>query len=363
MDKKTKILFVAQNLYVGGVQKAFVNLLNQIAKSGKYEISVFTFAKGPLEDELPRNIQLTEGNRVLQLSATPFRAVKEEGNIINIALRICITTLAKVIGTERFYRLCFQKQAAAYDTAVSYFTDVPTGVFNKGTNWYVADFVRAGKKAAWLHTDPILGGFDKEYCRRVYKPFDTIICVSDAVRQKFIQMLPEYANKTETMHNVFDEEKIRVLARAYVPFQKSRFDIVTVARVDNASKRMDGIVHLCRRLKDVGLSGFIWRIVGDGPDMRANMELAEKLGVTDVIVFEGENTNPYPYIEQSDLFALYSAYEGFPLAIGEALILKIPILTTNYAAAKEQIPPGSGKIAASDEEFFALLKEYIVRSQ
>ena len=37
MLEKTKILFVAQNLYVGGVQKAFVNLLNQTAKSGKYD--------------------------------------------------------------------------------------------------------------------------------------------------------------------------------------------------------------------------------------------------------------------------------------------------------------------------------------
>ena len=45
MHEKTKILFVAQNLYVGGVQKAFVNLLNKAEKSGKYDISVFTFAK------------------------------------------------------------------------------------------------------------------------------------------------------------------------------------------------------------------------------------------------------------------------------------------------------------------------------
>lgn len=363
MLEKTKILFAAQNLYVGGVQKAFVNLLNQTAKSGKYEISVFAFSKGPLENELPRNIQLTEGNRILRLSATPFGTVKAEGNIINIALRICITALAKLIGTERFYRLCFHKQAKEYDIAVSYFTDVPAGVFNKGTNWYVADFVRADKKVAWIHTDPVLGGFDKEYCRGIYKPFDKIICVSDAVKQKFIQMVPEYAGKTETMHNVFDEAKIKELARAYEPFHKSQLDIVTVARVDNASKRIDGIISLCRRLKESGLSGFKWRIVGSGPDLSADMELAGQLGVEDVITFEGEKTNPYPYIDKSDLFALYSAYEGFPLVIGEALILKTPILTTNYAAAKEQIPPESGTIAASDEEFFELLKEVIVRNQ
>ncbi|MDY3030389.1 MAG: glycosyltransferase [Clostridia bacterium] len=360
MHEKTKILFVAQNLYVGGVQKAFVNLLNKAEKSGKYDISVFTFAKGALEAEVPHNIPIRVGNKILRLSATPLRSIKATGNVIDIAIRIFVTVLAKIIGSERFYRLVFRKQAEKYDIAVSYFTDVPIGVFNKGTNLYVSDFANADKKIAWIHTDPILSGFDKEYCRRIYKPFDKIICVSDAVRQKFNELLPEYSNKTETRHNVFDEEKIKKLAIECEPFKKSRFDIVTVARVDNASKRIDGILNMCRRLKDNDISDFCWRIIGDGPDLNRNIELANELGVDDVVIFEGEKLNPYPYIYKSDLFALYSAYEGFPLVIGEALILKTPILTTNYAAAREQILPDGGTIADSDEIFFEYLKDYII---
>lgn len=355
-----KILFVAQNLYVGGVQKAFVNLLSATAKNDKYDISVFTFAKGSLLNELPNNIRINEGSRILRLSATPFGDIKASGNVLDIVLRIFITLAAKVIGSERFYRLCFKKQPEKYDIAVSYFTDVPVGVFNKGTNLFVSDFVNADKKAAWIHTDPILGGFNKDYCRRIYKPFDKIICVSEAVRQKFNELLPEYSSKTETRHNVFDEEKIRKLALEFEPFKKSRFDIVTVARIDNSSKRIDGIVRLCRQLKEKGISDFTWRIVGNGPDLDANIELAKKLGVEDVIIFKGEKTNPYPYIYKSDLFALYSAYEGYPLVIGEALILKTPVLTTNYAAASEQIPPEGGTIANSDEMFFEYLKNFII---
>ena len=79
------------------------------------------------------------------------------------------------------------------------------------------------------------------------------------------------------------------------------------------------------------------------------------MGVDDVIIFEGEKANPYPYIEKSDLFALFSAYEGYPLVIGEAMLLKTPILTTNYAAAKEQIPKDKGIIAESDGEFIKML--------
>ena len=74
----------------------------------------------------------------------------------------------------------------------------------------------------------------------------------------------------------------------------------------------------------------------------------------------GEMGNPYPYIKHADLFALYSAYEGFPMVIGEAQALGTYILTTNYAAAKEQIAPEQGIIAQSDEEFYQELKRLIL---
>ncbi len=47
MSKK-EILFAAQNLNIGGVQKAFVNYLKKLSESGEYEISVFAFTGGML---------------------------------------------------------------------------------------------------------------------------------------------------------------------------------------------------------------------------------------------------------------------------------------------------------------------------
>ena len=354
MNKK-KIFFAAQNLNIGGVQKAFINYIKKLSKSEEYEITVFSFAGGALTDKLPEDVKLKLGGRLLRLSATPFNDIKEKGGITDIFLRIFITAIAKIVGANTFYRLCFKKQKKKYDTAVSYFTDTPSGVFNKGTNLYVSEFTEASVKEAFIHTDPVFGGFDMEYCRKIYKPFDKIVCVSDAVREKFNAMLPEYAYKTETRHNVFDEEEIQTLSLEFIPFEKSKFDIVTVARVDNASKRIDGIIDICSRLKKMGVSGFKWRIVGDGPDKNKDILLANRMGVDDVIIFEGEKANQYPYIEKSDLFALFSAYEGYPLVIGEAMILKTPILTTNYAAAKEQIPKDRGIIAESDGEFIKML--------
>lgn len=354
-----KILFVGQNLNIGGVQKAFVNQLNELAKNEKYEITVFVFSKGALTAELADNINIIEGNRILKLISMPIVDVKATGNKLLLLFRIALAAFAKLIGSEKFYRLCFKKIPHKYDIAVSYFNDVPAGVFNKGTNLFVSDYVTADKKVAWIHTDPILNGFDREYCLTIYKPFDTIVCVSDAVREKFNMLLPEYQDKTETRHNVFDDEKIIRLASEFEPFEKSDFDIVTVAREDNASKRIDGIIHICKRLKDEGITNFRWRIIGAGPDLEKNRELAKTLGVDNLLLQPGEKSNPYPYVKKSDLFALYSAYEGFPLVIGEAMILGTSILTVNYAAANEQIMPECGIIAKDDEEFYEALKKLI----
>ena len=123
---------------------------------------------------------------------------------------------------------------------------------------------------------------------------------------------------------------------------------------------VDGIVRVCARLKSEGITQFQWHIVGNGPDLPGNRQLARDLGVEELICFEGEKTNPFPYIKHADLFALYSAYEGFPMVIGEAQALGTYILTTNYAAAKEQILPKQGMITENDEAFYQALKRLIL---
>ena len=359
MEKKQKILFVGQNLCVGGVQTAFINHLNKFSKDPQYDITVFLFSKGKLYDQIPDNINVILGNKLLQLISLPFSEVQESKNIVKTLIRAGSVIVARLIGVERFYRMCFKKLPEKYDIAASYFTDGLSGTFNRGTNLFVSEYVDASTTVTWIHNDPILAEFDHDYCQKLYLQFDKIVCVSDAVREKFNQFLPEYKDKTLTFHNVFNEEKIKSLAKEYVPFEKANFDIVTIARADNRQKRIDGIIHVCRRLKDEGITGFRWRIVGDGPSLEPNRELAKALDVDDLVTLEGEKTNPYPYIHMSDLFALYSSFEGFPMVVGEAQALGTYILTTNYAAAKEQIPPEQGYIAENDEDFYQELKRLI----
>ena len=355
-----KILFVAQNLQIGGVQRALVNLLDTL--SAEDDVYLFVFGDGPLQSEIPPSINVIYGKRLLRLVATPFQLVIKSKKIFDIFLRGLLMVLVRLVGSEKLYAwlLGKHKQDGEFDIAISYFTDVPNTYFNQGTTQYVSDCVQAKKKIAWIHTDPILSNFDREVCSYRFRDFDHIVCVSDAVREKAVQLLPEYAEKITVYHNRFNVNKICALSKAYeVPYTRETFNVVTVGRIDDRSKRIDGIVQMCARLKKEEIKDFCWYIVGDGPDFTRNQKLAKELGVEDVLVFCGVKENPYPYIQHSDLFALYSAYEGFPMVVGEAQALGVYVLTTNYAAAKEQITPQQGYIAETDEDYYQKLKRLI----
>ena len=359
-----KILFVARNFEIGGIQTALINYLKELRTnhSNEYDINLFSFGKGNLVSQIPDGVSVKFGNFFLSLAVTPFGKVLKTKNPVKIFIRLMMLFYVRIAGTENFFRKQFKKNlySEKFDVAISYFNDVPGSYFNRGTESYVIEFVNSEEKTAWIHTDPIKGGFEKEYCEKMYREYDRIMCVSKAVKESFDRLLPEYSHKTEVFYNILNKKEILSMVKEYIPFEKSGyFDIVTICRIDDETKRVNGIVSLCKKLKTEGITNFKWRIVGDGPDLKKNIKLAKNMGVLDVLDFVGERENPYPYLKYSDLFALYSAYEGYPMVIEEAKFVKIPILTINYAAASEQIDENYGQIAVSDEEFYEKLKQEI----
>ncbi|KGK91279.1 glycosyl transferase group 1 [Desulfosporosinus sp. HMP52] len=360
-----RVLIVAQNLQIGGVQTALVNMLKELVKQDKLELELFTFGDGIFIQEIPNPVRILKGNLLLRLVATPLSEVIKKGNLFCLFLRLISMVGVRLLGSDKFYRMLFkrQKNLGNYDVAISYFNDVPHNYFNQGTNLFVDKFVRAAKKIAWVHTDPLRAGFEHDVCLEIYKNFDYIACVSKACKTLFDELLPEYQHKTVVVYNFFSAEDILKKASEFIPFeQDSRIKIITVGRVDNATKRMDRIVKVCKLLEEDHINNFVWRIVGDGPDLKTNMDLARKYNVEQRIEFIGYKENPHPYIKNSDLFVLTSAFEGYPMVIGESLILKIPVISTNYAAAEEQVVDGVNGVIVemSTTRLYEILKKLLV---
>lgn len=333
-----KILFVAQNLEMGGIQKALINTVKELSKNNDMEIDLFLFGEGPLMKELPEHINIYPGSLLLKLVSTPFLIVKENGSYLHIIIRVLCMIGVRVLGSEKFYRLLFKKEIEfnGYDVAISYFNDVQTGYFNRGTNQFVIENTQS-KKVAWIHTDPIEAGFNYKNSFKTYKDFDQIVCVSNACKQKFQGLVPEFRSKTAVVYNFFPIEEIKMKASLFNPFEKKEIRLISVGRIDNSTKRFHLIPEISKLLREAAIFNYKWIVVGDGPDLELNKQLVEKFGVSNFVEFVGEKVNPYPYIEKSDLFVLTSAYEGYPMVVGESIILGTAVLSTNYSASHEQI--------------------------
>lgn len=360
-----RILFVGQNLNSGGIQRSLVNLLNRLSES--YEIDLVIFAGGDFEKFLNKNIKIIKGNKILNLMSTPFKNIINNRKIFDILIRSFLMILVRILGSERLYSMVFKKIKLDknYDMAVSYFNDVPNNYFNRGTNQFVINNVVA-KKIAWIHTDPILAKFDIDSCKNTYRNFDEIVCVSNACKKNFISMIPEFKKKVKVVYNFFDIEEIKFMASENVNYKwdKSKINIVTVARIDNKSKRIDKIVEIVKLLRKEKIDKFKWVVIGDGPDYNEITKKCEEYGLNNFIELIGNKSNPYPYIKNSDLFVLTSDYEGFPMVVSEALILGIPILTTDYAAVDEQVENNLNAIVVNKnlDNIYTKVKEVIIEN-
>lgn len=352
-----KILFVGQNLQQGGVQIALINTLKELVKQ-RHTIDLFLFGTGDYMTEIPPEVNVYHGTKSLQLVATPYHKLAQKKMSVDYWHRLGLTMAVRLKKPRKLYADLFkrQKELEVYDVAISYFTDIPHGYFNQGTNQYVADFVEARQKIAWVHNDPFEGNFEVEHCRQVYGKFDRIICVSDACAMKFREFLPEYASKVGTVYNLFPLKEILGKAKQLnsdeaVQLSTPLVKLVTVARIDNQQKRLDRILEVGKKLLEQKITNFHWEIIGEGPDLKSNQEQIRLAGLEKYIVYRGSQLNPYPTLAQSDLFVLTSQYEGYPMVVNEALILGVPVVTTPYAAAHEQVQSGyNGIVTKMDTE-------------
>ena len=116
-------------------------------------------------------------------------------------------------------------------------------------------------------------------------------------------------------------------------FFSNCFTICSVAKVEN-SKGYDRLLEVHKRLID---NGFVFRtiILGIGSQIEQLNEKAKEYGVADSFIMLGFRENPYKYVAKSDLYICSSRREGFSTAVTEALILGIPVVSTECSGAKE----------------------------
>jgi len=78
-------------------------------------------------------------------------------------------------------------------------------------------------------------------------------------------------------------------------------------------------------------------LVGEGPLLGALQEQSRELGIAGRVHFVGHRDNPYPYLRAAKFFVMSSVFEGFGLAMVEAMALGLACIATDC-------PSGPGEI-------------------
>lgn len=343
-----KILIVNNNMYMGGVQKSLVNLLDEI--HGKYEITLLLFHKGgALLDGIPQDVKVIEAAYPLNcwgINASDAKSAKQKLG------RAFFAAMSRTIGRRAAIKLTLLRKTKLphFDVAISYLHGGADKVFYGGCNEFVLNCVDADKKIAFLHCDYELSGADTAYNAKLYRRFDAISACSNGCRDAFLRKLQELKGKTFVVPNCQNYESIEKSAKSNaVSMEGDRLNFVCVSRFG----REKGLLRAIKAIASTGDKAKLFRcfFIGDGKELSDAKLLANELGLDDTVIFLGELSEPYGYMKAADVLLIPSYSEAAPMVIGEAASLSMPILSTETSSAKEMIEnTGFGWVVENSEE-------------
>lgn len=361
-----KILFMCINMNIGGTEKALLTMLNKI-DSSKYDVTLLMLEEyGGFLNEIPKFVKIKYVNEYNEIK----KFIKEPPQILSKKLirdrkyikafnTLINYSLSKVTNDISYYYKYLLKNISSieeeYDLAVAY-----AGPMDFIT-YFVINKIKARKKVQWIHFDITKIAFNKKFAEKNYKRFDRIFVVSEEGKNKLNELIPSIKEKTDVFKNIISSNLINNMANNSMGFN-DKFNgirILTVGRL-SLEKGQDIILPVLIKLKENGYN-VKWYCIGDGA-LKDDIERdIEKYEINDKYILLGAMTNPYPFMNECDIYVQTSRHEGYCITLAEARCFNKPIVTTNFTGSSEQIKNyKTGLIVNFDiDEIYSAIKELL----
>ena len=192
----------------------------------------------------------------------------------------------------------------------------------------------------------------------IYNRGDLTVAVSEAIAYEMRHFLG--VKNVIAIPNFFDERAIAEMAAAPLPEEYkrifSKYKVLINSGRFAEQKQQRHLLPVFRDVlyKEPGTKLFL---LGDGPLRRELIEEAEGLGLRVYHPWDGAGeevtedfdvympgylSNPFQYLQHSTMFLFPSGWEGFPLALCEAMITGIPVLSSDCPTGpREILSPGT----------------------
>lgn len=336
------ILFFIESLSGGGAEKVLVTLLKHIDYT-KYNVTLMTVSDvGVLKNQI--DFSKINYKTLISDSKNLF------SDIIN---RIKYKLIYQYLPARIVNKLCIPQKG--FDTYIAFTEGLCTKI--------LAHAPKDKRKISWVHCDlkylpwTIERGIYKniEEEQKAYNKYNFVITVSNTVESV---MRKEYAlENVRTIYNPIDTDSIiECIKEKSIYNSSNEFNIISIGRLVTA-KGYDLLIPIVARLIKEGLNINLY-ILGEGAE-RENLEkLIVKKNVEKNIHLLGYVSNPYPILNNMNLFVCSSRSEGYSLALAEALVLGVPAVSTNCSGPNELLDGYKyGELCNSYEELESAIRK------
>lgn len=329
--KKKRYLFLYGPLNGGGAERVLLDILRNFDYT-QNEIHLCQFCGGgTLVDEVPAEV------------------VKHEmWSGYALGYKLAYRASLK-FGWHELLRHQFHKTMDAsgdFDVVISFLEGMPLRIH------YLLD-IKKGRQVTWVHCDLLRFQYTDNQFRAgeqlaAYNAMDTVVCVAQDTERAFRERFPMCTAQTKVIYNPIDIAKVERMGAEKI-IKNDRFTIVMTGRL-TPPKQVQRFVLIAKRFKDIGRNDVLFQWIGDG-ELRSEMEQQiHDLGVEDMVQIIGFKRNPFPYVKSADMMFCCSGYEGFCLAICEAMVLGIPVVSTKTSGPIEIIDNNKYGILCDHDE-------------
>lgn len=299
---KKKIAIFQKNLYYGGAQKSLVNILKTIDYDD-YDIDLYLINDGELLSEVPYNVKIIKIKRNKLLRFIPFKMLM-------------------------FFNR--KKYTKKYDVIIDF-----EGINNVLS--LEALSYECKERIMWVHSDVYEKYNTEKHFKILYrlasdklKYYDKFVCVSNGVKEGFINLSGIDQDKCIIIPNIIDVETIFKEAKEDIEFNynEDEYNIVYLGKL-NKQKGLDLLLpiynEVTKRREDIHLY-----IIGNGPQVSNLHNLVNLFKLNNKVTFLGSVSNAYPYLNKMDGLVLYSRYEGQGTVLYEAKALGLKVFIPKH---------------------------------
>lgn len=329
MKKKKKIIFLAYNLDIGGIERAILNYIKQIDK-GKYEVYLMLEKKeGIYLDEVPNDVKIIDYN-ICRSNNIFFRKLMN-------GLKITYFSLKYYNKFE--FSACFATSLKSSAILAKRFS-------KNNALWFHGEF--------WNNDDEA-NKFLKYIRADKYKK---VVFVSNKAKYKYLSVRTDTRQKLYVLNNLINYEEMLEKCSSKIDIKKEKVTLLNVGRHEESPKKLTMLLECCAKLLSNGYDFDLW-LVGDGPDHKMYVDLVRELGIIKNVKFLGKQNNVFPYYKSCDAVVLSSTSEGNPVVFLETKVMDKPIISTDVSDAREELN-GYGIVTDNNcDSYYNGLKDFL----